>query len=106
MAVLELIDYEQLSIFNLLDEWCSVASPDDSSFITKLRHKHKKHPSFPTANFNLPSTLFLIRHSPKDIEYAVTGFRDKNKDLVRDEIKNALKTSLLPSLSQLFDESA
>ena len=84
MGVLELIDYEQLSIFNLLDEWCSVASPDDSSFITKLRHKHKKHPSFPTTNFNLPSTLFMIRHSPKDIEYAVAGFREKNKDLVRD----------------------
>jgi myosin heavy subunit len=84
MAILELIDYEQLSIFNSLDEWCSVATPDDSSFITKLRHKHKKHPAFPTSNFNLPSTMFVIRHSPKDIEYTVAGFRDKNKDLVRD----------------------
>lgn len=48
--------------------------------------------------------MFLIRHSPKDIEYTVIGFRDKNKDLVRDEIKYALMTSLLPSLAQLFDE--
>ena len=37
--------------------------------------------------------MFLIKHSPKDIEYTVLGFRDKNKDLVRDEIKVALRSS-------------
>lgn len=67
-----------------MDDHCEAASPDDSSFITKLRHKHKKHHNFPQANFNLPSTLFVIRHSPKDIEYTVIGFKDKNKDMVRD----------------------
>lgn len=82
---------------------CSLPSPDESAFISKLRLNHKKHPSFPTSNFNLPSIMFLIRHSPKDIEYAVTGFRDKNKDLVRDEIKSALRSSSIPSLSQLFE---
>lgn len=100
-----MIDYEQLSIFNLLDEWCSVASPDDSNFITKLRHKHKKHPKFPIGNFNLPSTMFLVRHSPKDIEYTVIGFRDKNRDLVREELKAACRSSALPNLAYMFTDS-
>ncbi len=105
IQVLELIDYEQLSIFNLLDQWCAVASPDDSSFITKLRHKHKKHNKFPPSNFNLPSTMFLIKHSPKDIEYTVLGFRDKNRDLVRQQIKLAIGSSSIDSLSSMFNQS-
>lgn len=86
----------------MLDEWCSVASPDDSSFITKIRHKHKKHPKFTPHNFNLPSTMFAIAHSPKEIEYTVLGFRDKNRDLVREEIKVAVRSSSLSSLQSMF----
>jgi len=43
IKVIELLDYSNLSIFNLLDEESAVASPDESSFIIKLRTNHKKH---------------------------------------------------------------
>lgn len=78
------MDFDRLSIFNLLDEWCSVASPDESTFITKIRFNHKKHDKFPPSNLNLLSTQFMIRHTPQDVEYNVLGFREKNKDLLRE----------------------
>lgn len=49
--------------------------------------------------------MFLIRHSPKDIEYTVMGFRDKNRDLVREEIKAAVRSSKLSHLSSIFTEN-
>lgn len=56
------------------------------------------------SNFNLPSTLFRITHTPKDIDYNVNGFREKNKDLLRNEIKNVLKGANDEILQELFTE--
>lgn len=81
-----------------------MASPDESSFITKLRSNHKKHEKFPPANFNLLSTQFMIRHTPQDIQYNVTGFKEKNKDLLREEIKLTLSSSKLEILRVMFSE--
>ena len=61
-----------------------MASPDESTFITKLRFNHKKHDKFPPSNLNLLSTQFMIKHTPQDILYNVAGFREKNKDLLRE----------------------
>ena len=105
IKVLDLIDFNHLSIFNLLDEWCSVASPDEASLITKIRYNHKKHEKFPQSNLNLLSSLFLIRHSPQDVEYNVVGFREKNKDLLREEIKITMRSSKLPILNDMFTET-
>lgn len=41
--LLDMLDSNSLSVFNLLDEWCSVASPDEQSFLTKVRFHHKKN---------------------------------------------------------------
>lgn len=75
MQVIDLIDTQNLSIFNLLDEWCAIASPDESSFITNIRYNHKKHEKFPASNFNIPSTSFIVRHTPRDVDYVVYGFK-------------------------------
>jgi myosin-5 len=87
-----------------LDEWCAVASPDESAFITKIRFNHKKHPKFPASNLNLLSSQFIIRHTPQDILYNVSGFREKNKDLLREEIKITMRSSKLRVLTEMFSE--
>jgi myosin heavy subunit len=40
--------------------------------------------NFHHRNLNLVSTQFLIRHTPQDVQYSVVGFRDKNRDLLRE----------------------
>lgn len=44
----------------------------------------------------------MIRHTPQDILYNVAGFREKNKDLLREEIKITMRSSKLKALEDMF----
>lgn len=89
-----------LSVFNLLDEWCTVASTEEA-FITNLSYYHKKNSYFPTSNLSSKDS-FVIKHTPRDVEYTVTSFREKNKNLLRDDVVAVLRTSSIPILGQMF----
>jgi len=89
--LLDMLDSNSLSIFNLLDEWCSVASPDEQSFLTKVRFHHKKNEYFPQVNLNTTNSSLFIRHTPREVEYNVTVFKEKNKNLLRDDVHAVLR---------------
>jgi myosin heavy subunit len=65
--IIDMLDSNNLSVFNLLDEWCSVASPDEQSFLTKIRFHHKKNEYFPATNLNTTSNSLFIRHTPREV---------------------------------------
>jgi myosin-7 len=82
IKIIELIDSLNKSIFNLLDESCSVNVKDDD-FLANVRKHHDQHEHFPPSNLVNLRKSFIIKHTPGDIEYMADGFRDKNKDLIR-----------------------
>ena len=63
----------------MLDESCSVAASDDS-LVLKIRNQHKAHPAFVIPKLNKDG--FIIKHTAKDVEYTITGFRTKNKGIL------------------------
>lgn len=69
-----------------------------------MRYNHKMSPYFPQQNLNAPKDIFIIRHTPRDVEYTVTTFREKNKNLLRDDVVVILRASTLPIIAQMFAE--
>ena len=80
--IIELIDISPKSIYNLLDESCSL-NVKDTDFLANVRKTHEGHENFPINNSANIRNSFIIKHTPGEIEYMVEGFRDKNKDLLR-----------------------
>lgn len=99
-----MLDSNPLSIFNLLDEWCSVASPDERSYLAKIAVNHKRNDYFPQSNITSTSNILYIRHTPREVEYNTSGFREKNKNLLRDDVEAVLKESKLPIIREMFTE--
>lgn len=100
--LLDMLDSNSLSVFNLLDEWCSVASPDEQSFLTKVRFQHKKNEYFPQVNLNTTTSSLFIRHTPREVEYNVTLFKEKNKNQLRDDVHAVLRESKLWLVQAMF----
>lgn len=88
--IIDLLEQAPLGIFNLLDESCSVAG-DDEKLLNKLRTNHKTNPFFQIPKLNKDG--FIILHSAKDVEYLITGFREKNKDEVSKTINHFFESS-------------
>lgn len=101
--IIDLLDALNKSVFNLLDESCSLNVRDDD-FLANVRKHHEQHDNFPPSNNVNLRKSFIIRHTPGDIEYLAEGFRDKNKDLIREDIVSKLAKSRLHILSQTFKD--
>jgi myosin heavy subunit len=78
-----LLESSTKSIFNLLDESCTL-NVRDTDYLANVRKTHERHEHFPISNSANIRNSFIIKHTPGDIEYLVDGFRDKNKDLLRE----------------------
>ena len=92
--IIELLDSLNKSIFNLLDESCTLNVKDDD-FLANIRKHHEQHDQFPPSNNVNLRRSFIVRHTPGDIEYMAEGFREKNKDLIREDIVQKLSKSKL-----------
>lgn len=76
----------------------------DDDFLTSVRRNNEGHEHFPNSNSANVRKSFIVRHTPGDIEYMAEGFRDKNKDLLREDIVSKLCGSQLKILSTVFKE--
>lgn len=90
--IIDMLDTLPKSIYNLLDESCSL-NVRDSDFLENVKKTFEGHENFPAKNNITTKRCFLIQHTPGIIEYSVDGFRDKNKDFVREDIVEKLSAS-------------
>uniref|UniRef100_UPI00358DFBCF unconventional myosin-Va isoform X2 n=1 Tax=Myxine glutinosa TaxID=7769 RepID=UPI00358DFBCF len=95
----------KLGILDLLDEECRMPKGTDQSWIQKL---YKTHIGT-SKNFKKPrmsNTAFIVCHFADKVEYQCAGFLEKNRDTVREEQINILRSSKIPkgSLLQLLLE--
>ena len=63
----------------------------DSSWVQKLYKQHLKKQHF--SKPRLSQTAFIVHHFADDVEYEVTGFVEKNRDVVNQEHLAILKAS-------------
>ena len=106
VKVIELLDTSVKSVFNLLDESCSI-NVRDIDFLGNVKKFNEGHERFPPSNNVTFKHCFIINHTPGHIEYMVEGFRMKNKDFLRDDILEKLikstSTIVKPQFTVLYE---
>jgi myosin heavy subunit len=77
-----------------------LGSGTDDQLLKKLATTHKDHP-----NFQVPKAIretFTVIHTAKNVEYTITGFRNKNKDEVSKEIDNCITNSKNQDIVKIY----
>lgn len=71
------MDLKPTGVFEMCNESCSMGNDNDDKLLAKLKAQHeKKNIDFA---MNLKNKFgFIIKHTAKDVEYTITGFREKN----------------------------
>ena len=78
-------------IFQIIDELSSVTSTD--SLLCDKITKHFLKPNMPFGMPRMGKDAFIIKHTAKDVEYSIDGFRAKNKDELTKTIDDVLCNS-------------
>ena len=77
-----MLDMLPKSIYNLLDESCSLNMRDDD-YLNNIKRTFDGYEYFPPKNNISTKKVFILQHTPGMIEYHTEGFRAKNKDFLR-----------------------
>lgn len=81
----------QGGVIPLLDECCAIDKNTDFNFIEKVDSGHQKNPFY--GKNKTSRDTFFIRHYAGDVTYTVTGWIEKNKDTLRDQMKLLIRRS-------------
>mmetsp|Transcript_26571 Transcript_26571/g.44608 ORF Transcript_26571/g.44608 Transcript_26571/m.44608 type:complete len:1023 (-) Transcript_26571:177-3245(-) len=111
-VVCDLIEKRPNGVLKYLDDECVVPRGTDETFFDKLRRvpffKNHKHFSIPDLKIQgggrgkkyQPS--FIVKHYAGDVQYQVTGFLDKNKDLKWKDLLVLGENSKLEIMASMF----
>jgi len=93
-----------IGIFSCLDEECVMPKATDETFTNKLNTLWKgKSDKFETPRFNKG---FILNHYAGKVEYNTSGWLDKNKDPLNEEITRMVANSPDKFISGLFPDYA
>jgi len=97
------------SVFQLIDEQGGLGSNgNDENLFRRIQQTYlakKQNPHIKEASkFN--TREFLVSHYAGDVAYDVTGFVEKNKDVLSDYILETLQQSAHPLMQKLFAQVA
>jgi len=101
-AVIDCIEKRPLGILSLLDEESAFPRATDETFTTKIVANHGKEPHFQADRLN--KKKFIISHYADKVAYDATGFLEKNKDTLKDELVDLCKSSQHPFIKTLVEK--
>ncbi|PAV56154.1 hypothetical protein WR25_13386 isoform B [Diploscapter pachys] len=87
----QLFQSKPYGILRLIDEESNINTGTDESMLAKLNQFLKGNEYYETPQKKEPA--FIVAHYAGKVKYQITGFREKNKDLMRQDVLNALRTS-------------
>ncbi|RCN30953.1 phorbol esters/diacylglycerol binding domain protein [Ancylostoma caninum] len=87
----QLFQSKPYGLLRLIDEESNINNGTDESMLAKLNQFLKTNEYYETPQRKEPA--FIIAHYAGKVKYQITGFREKNKDLMRQDVLNTLKTS-------------
>ncbi|EOD24030.1 hypothetical protein EMIHUDRAFT_450657 [Emiliania huxleyi CCMP1516] len=100
--LVELIDKPATGILSLLAEECFFPSGSDASWLQKIKSQHARHANF--SEERLDRTAFTISHYPGKVTYQSTGFLEKNKDPLSQDLVVLMQFSDDDFVKTLFEE--
>lgn len=111
-VICDLIEKQNLGILALLDEEClRPGNTSDRTFLDKLDNRCATHPHYESrkckknqSDKSLPHDAFRLRHYAGNVLYKVSGFLDKNNDLLFRDLSQAMHQCTHPMLKELFPE--
>ena len=84
----------------LLDEELIQPGGSEAKFLVKMKDHHKENPIY-KSHMKKPH-LFVISHYAGEVPYDVTGFMEKNKDTLTDDVLEVLSASSVLLVQTLF----
>ncbi|KAI8436455.1 hypothetical protein MSG28_010028 [Choristoneura fumiferana] len=110
-VICELVDAPHQGVIAIMDEAClNPTKISDKQLLEALdkrlgSHKHYTSRQLAPADKKLKHGVdFRITHYAGDVTYAITGFMDKNKDSLWQDLKRLLHSSTNNSLSDMWPE--
>ncbi|XP_066491218.1 unconventional myosin-Ic isoform X1 [Tiliqua scincoides] len=111
--ICDLVEEKFKGIISILDEEClRPGDATDLTFLEKLEETIKTHPHFLTHKLadaktrkSLGREEFRLLHYAGEVTYSVTGFLDKNNDLLFRNLKETMCNSENPIVNQCFDRT-
>jgi myosin-7 len=100
-STIDLIE-SKISVFAFLDEETKFPKATDDTWLDKMRTHLQEDTAFSTPK--MANNTFGIKHYAGDVNYTVTGFLDKNRDAISDDIIELIKSSKNKYVSQLVPE--
>lgn len=100
--ILALIE-AKLGIIAMLNEECVRPKGSDENFVSKLISVHRGDPAFSTPRVGAHKEFqFSIRHYAGTVMYTSTGWLDRNKDVVSDDLLEMMRESKNPLICKVF----
>ncbi|XP_015277390.1 PREDICTED: unconventional myosin-Ic [Gekko japonicus] len=111
--ICDLVEEKFKGIISILDEEClRPGEATDMTFLEKLEETIKNHPHFLTHKLadaktrkSLGREEFRLLHYAGEVTYSVSGFLDKNNDLLFRNLKEAMCNSENPIINQCFERT-
>ncbi|XP_008207626.1 myosin-VIIa [Nasonia vitripennis] len=101
--VIDLIGLKPLNIMSLIDEESIFPKGSDTSLLSKFSLIHGTNNCFKKPKSSLINE-FGINHFAGNVQYHVTGFLDKNRDMFSIDFKQLIAASANKFLKSLFSE--
>nr|XP_032514779.1 unconventional myosin-IXAa-like [Danaus plexippus plexippus] len=96
---LQLIEGKPGGLLCLLDDQCNFPWATNETLLQKFNSVHEDNPFYEKPQRREPA--FVVRHYAGRVKYQVTAMRDKNLDLMRQDIVSVLKNSSLAFVREL-----
>ncbi|KAM3965597.1 unconventional myosin-IXb [Aphomia sociella] len=96
---LQLIEGKPSGLLCLLDDQCNFPWATNETLLQKFNSVHEDNPFYEKPQRREPA--FVVRHYAGRVKYQVTAMREKNLDLMRQDIVSVLKNSSLAFVREL-----
>ncbi|XP_047532851.1 unconventional myosin-IXa-like isoform X4 [Vanessa atalanta] len=96
---LQLIEGKPGGLLCLLDDQCNFPWATNETLLQKFNSVHEDNPFYEKPQRREPA--FVVRHYAGRVKYQVTAMREKNLDLMRQDIVSVLKNSSLAFVREL-----
>jgi myosin heavy subunit len=103
-ACVDLIEAADQGLLMMLNEEIRLPKGSDAGFLTKVYNTHAKHACVarpPRAMENARES-FVVRHYAAEVVYNTTGWLEKNKDMLLDNMTKMLRESNMPFMKELM----